>query len=173
MDLLDFSADDLYFDETSDPVVAKLLARAADAYGSPQAEQLLLQAYFRDPHSLTVLVALYRYYYYQHRYADALEVAERAMITVAEPLGIDADWRQVDERSLAAAGEGSMTRLRFYLYALKGAAYLEMRMGEPAQALQRLRLIARIDQDDRIGVRSLIHLADAAASRDLAGSGIV
>ncbi len=162
MDLLDFTAEDLYFDEAANPEVEQLLNTAAEAYGTPAAEQALLRAFSKAPEGLTVLVALYRYYYYQLRYEDALSVADRAMNVVANRLGIEPDWRTIDENDLANAVQQSMTQFRFYLYALKGSAYLNLRMGDPQGALERLQAIARLDEADRIGVKALIDLANDA-----------
>ncbi|MCB1790295.1 MAG: hypothetical protein KDJ24_08350 [Gammaproteobacteria bacterium] len=159
MDLLDFDADDLYFDTEQDPVVTELLSGAAEAYGTPAAEQRLLRAYFHAPESLSVLVGLYRYYYYQHRYDDALDVADRALLVTRQRLGFTADTLTLSPAEVAAVGERSMTLFRFHLYALKGSAYLLMRLGRNAEALQRLGLIAAIDHVDRMGVSALIELA--------------
>lgn len=162
MDLLDFAAEGLYFDENASPQVTRLLEQAAEHYGTPQAEQALLRAFAQGPENLSVLVGLYRFYYYQHRYEEALEVAERAMRVVALRLGIREHWQDLDQDDLAQGALSSMTLLRFYLYALKGAAYLELRLGRAASARQRLQVIAAVDHADRIGVAPLIELADAA-----------
>ena len=57
MDLLNFDADDLYFDTEQDPVVTELLSGAAEAYGTPAAEQRLLRAYFHAPAITTTSTA--------------------------------------------------------------------------------------------------------------------
>ncbi len=173
VDLLDFTAEDLYFDEASGPEVARLLEAAADAYGTPAAEQLLLRAYFKAPDDLSVLVGLYRFYYYQHRYPDALDVADRALRVVAERLGLVPDWRDLGAADLAQGVQRSMTLFRFYLYALKGAGYLKLRMGEPGEALARLEVIANLDPEDRIGVKPLIDLAHAALAEVAAAPALV
>ena len=73
MDLLDFNGEAMYFDEPVTPRVEALLAQAAEHYGAgPEdtgAELCLLRAYFLEPEHLTVLVALYRYFYYRRQYA--------------------------------------------------------------------------------------------------------
>ena len=79
MDLHEFKGGKMYFEESLSDVVKELLDGAADAYGEGDAEKPLLKAFYLSPHSLTVLVALYRYYYYQHRYEDALAAADRVI----------------------------------------------------------------------------------------------
>jgi hypothetical protein len=159
MDLLDFEGQALYFDDELPAAVSELLKRAADAYGSSEAEHLLLRAYFREPAHLTVLVALYRYFYYQHRYEDAFLVADRAMAVVAERLELRSSWQQLNLQTLGGCILRSMTLTRFYLMALKGSGYLKLRMDETQEGLERLEKVAELDTDDRMGVRSLVQLA--------------
>lgn len=165
MDLLDFDAQLLYFDEALDAETAELLQAAARAYGDVAAERLLLQAYFLEPEHLTVLVALYRYFYYQHRYRDALRVAERAINIVGRRLGLCREWRELTLPALGPAVMHSMTLTRFYLMVLKGAGYLELRLGEIGNGLARLEKVMELDSDDRLGVRSLVQLARAELQR--------
>jgi len=168
MDLLDFEAQALYFEDELCAEVGALLEAAADAYGSESAENKLLQAYFLEPEHLTVLVALYRYYYYQHRYPAAFMVAERAMDITARRLELRCTWRHLSLQSLGVGIMKSMTLTRFYLMALKGAGYLKLRMGETQGGLARLEKVAELDVDDRMGVRTLVRLAhDELRRREL------
>lgn len=168
MDLLDFDAQALYFDDELPAAVGELIERAADAYGETQAEHLLLRAYFHEPEHLTVLVALYRYFYYQHRYEDAFLVAERAMASAAQRLELRCDWRQLRMQSLGGCVLRSMTLTRFYLMALKGSGYLKLRMGDTQEGLERLEKVEELDSDDRMNVRSLVRLArDELRRREL------
>lgn len=159
MDLLDFTGEDLYFDQPLPGELEHLLQQAAENYGSPQAEHDLLAAYFQAPENFTVLVALYRYFYYQHRYEDALRVSERTLIVAANLLGINRDWRQIGDMDLAYGVRHSMALMRFYLYALKGAGYLQLRLGNYQEALERLQKVVDLDISDRIGTTSLRDLA--------------
>lgn len=162
MDLLDFEAGQLYFDEPIDPVAEAAIEEAAEEYGKVEAEQLLLRAYFLEPEHPLVLVALYRYFYYQHRYADAMRVAERVLRLFAERLGFPRDWRQLDRPRFENGVLVSMTMVRFFLLALKGAAYLELRLGQNETALQRLEKLIELDEKDRLGAGALIEVARAS-----------
>ena len=95
MDLQDFEAEDLYFNATIDPEIAILLEEASGLYPQPEAETLLLRAYFLAPEDLNVLVALYRYFYYQHRLPDALNVAHKANAVSGKRLHLAEDWRDL------------------------------------------------------------------------------
>ena len=159
MDLLDFEVQSLYFEDELSDEVNSLLDAAADAYGDPVAEHKLLRAYFLAPEHLTVLVALYCYFYYQHRYQDAFLVAERAMEITARRLEMRCAWQNLNLQSLGTGILKSMTLTRFYLMALKGAGYLKLRMGEIQSGLARLEKVAELDEEDRLGTRALIQIA--------------
>ena len=100
----------------------RLIAQAASEYGEAGAELSLLRALLLAPENLSVLVGLYRYYFYQHRLEDALVVAERAMQLSGRELGLPTDWRLLDETRLGSAATNSFGLLRFYLLALKAAS---------------------------------------------------
>ena len=78
MDFLEFEKHDLYFDEPLSLADENLLKSAADAYPAKTAEQILLSLHTRMPESLIVIVALYRFYYYQHRYQEALDIDRKS-----------------------------------------------------------------------------------------------
>lgn len=159
MDLQDFEAEDLYFNATIDPEVASLLEEAANLYPEAEAETLLLRAYFLAPEDLNVLVALYRYFYYQHRLRDTLVVAHKAIAVSGKRLHLPEDWRHLTRLHLGQGVLVSMTLTRFYLMAHKGAGYLEMRLGELADAVGRLQTLVNIDSNDRLSVKTLLDLA--------------
>jgi tetratricopeptide (TPR) repeat protein len=165
MDLLDFDGEPMYFDEPVSPEVQRLLNEAAETYGEDSAEDRLLLAYFLQPEHLTVLVALYRYFYYRHRYREALVTADRAIALVAGRLDLPADWRNLREADLGQAVLISMSLTRFLLLALKGSGYLLFRLGDAASALKRFEKIAEIDTSDRLGIGELHAMARSAVTR--------
>jgi tetratricopeptide (TPR) repeat protein len=168
MDLLDFNAEEMYFDEAVTPRVDALIVEAAEHYGAgpddPKAELCLLRAYFLEPEHLTVLVALYRYFYYRHQYREALVIANRAIVITASRLGLPTHWRDITEADLGRSVLVSMTLTRFLLMALKGAGYLLLRLDDPAAALARFEKIAEIDTSDRLGIKELTALARGAVA---------
>lgn len=164
MDLQDFNGEMLYFDEPEPPRVTELLLAASQNYGAGDAERFLLEAYALAPQNLTVLVGLYRFYYYQHRYADALGIAHVAMQTVAPKIDFAMDWRDLDMNMLGCGVLKSMGLVRFYLLALKGAGYLNLRLGEFESGLSMLRKVKTLDEADRLGAKLLLDiLADHTA----------
>ena len=106
MDLLDFEAKDLYFEQEDTQEVQDLIKFAADLYNSGEAELPLLKAYLRAPESLNVLVALNRFYYYQHRLPEALLISEKALALIGADIAFPEDWRQLEMRHISEAPEG-------------------------------------------------------------------
>lgn len=164
MDLLDFSECKLYFEEPLPAEAERLIAHAAQVYGDPEAEYALLRAHLLAPENLSVLVGLYRYYFYQHRLDDALIVAERAMQLSARPLGLPTDWRQLDECRLGRAAENSFGLLRFYLLALKAASIVLLRLGRITASRDRLNKLIELDSRDQLGAAKLLEVVDAFQS---------
>ena len=158
-DLLDFEGTALYFDEPLATDVEQLIAAAGDEQDPSRAEMLLLRASIAAPDHLSVIVALYRTYYFRQRLEDALQQAERGMAVCAERLGFPADWRDVMPAHVAQGAARSMPTTRFYLWALHGAGYLLMRLGRLTEALVCLDKLCALDLHDRLGGAELAHLA--------------
>ena len=157
MDLLDFSECKLYFEEDLPPEAEELLAQASLEYGQPEAEIALLRANLMVPDNLTVLVGLYRFYFYQHRLEEALRVAERAMYLSGRQLSLP-DWESLDESSLAIAAAISFGLLRFYLLALKAASVVLLRLGRIEESRARLHVLAAVDSRDQLGASKLLEV---------------
>jgi tetratricopeptide (TPR) repeat protein len=162
VDFLDFEGQELYFDAPLSAEVAALLEQAANAYPGEESEAFLMRGYFLEPEHLTVLVALYRFYYYRHRYHDALVVSERALKAAGRMLDFRVDWPDL---RLAEVGRGVMVSMgltRFYLLALKASGYLQLRVGAFEEAAQRLDKLAELDPNDQFSsgfLREMAHLS--------------
>lgn len=159
MDLQDFECNSMYFDEKMSDEVSQLIEQASIEYGTEEAESYLLRAYFLAPENLAVLVALYRFYYYQHEYKKALKVADRAMKVSGTRLGLPKKWLDLDDAYLGSAALISMGLLRFYLLSLKGAAYLLLRLDEVEDGIRKLEKLVELDPHDRLQVKFLLDMA--------------
>lgn len=168
MDLQDFEGQDLYFNSALPPKVAELIEQAAECYGEGEAEKPLLRAFFLAPEHLMVHVALYRFYYYQHRYLDALFIADKAMEVTGRELGLPRDWRELEKGHLGVASMKSMGMLRFYLLALKGAGYLNLRLGNIDAAIEILSKLVVLDEKNRLGASMLLEIARDRVIDDIA-----
>ena len=156
MDLLDFEQAELYFDEPISEEVEHLVAMAAANYGNEDAELMLLRASFIAPQLLVVLVALYRYYFYQHRLDDALLVAESTLAVVARRLEFPDTWHYLREANVGEGVMRSMGLVRFYLMLLKATGYIHLRLGQFAIGKAMLEKLVELDSHDRIGGKALL-----------------
>lgn len=166
MDLQDFEGQAMYFDEVMPDGVEALIMQASNHYGEGDAEQYLQQAYALAPANLTVLVAMYRFYYYQHRLREAIGVADLVMGVLAPTIDFPEHWRALSFNHLANGVMQSFTRVRFYLLALKGAAYLNLRLGNIATGVEMLNKVVEFDSNDRLGARALLMSMGPALVKD-------
>lgn len=168
MDLLDFDAKDLYFEQEDSQEVQALIRAASESYASGEAELPLLKAYLRAPESLNVLVSLNRFYYYQHRLAEALLISEKALALVRRPLDLPADWAELQLAHIQAADKDSLTRIRLYLFTLKSIGFLHMRMENLGLSRRIFEKLVAVDAMDRIGAKPLLELVLARQSAQAA-----
>jgi hypothetical protein len=168
MDLMDFDQAALYFDDPVAPEVERLVAAAGAGYGSDETESLLLRAYFLAPGQLVVLVALYRYYFYQHRLDDALLVADRTLAVAGARLNFPDTWQQLHPQYLGYAAMRSIGLLRFYLMVLKAAGYINLRLGRAAQGEGMLKKLIEMDSHDRLGGKRLLAVYHVALQEETA-----
>ena len=160
MDLMDFEGEKLYFEESLTPEVEALLQQAGNLYGEGEAEQPLQEALRLAPTSLNVLVAAYRYYYYQHRLEDALGIAGQALAVTAERLGLPVDWTQLTLAHISQGGPSTMALVRFHLLSLKAEAYLLLRLGRSAEGRAMLEKLLELDSHNRLGAKQLLEVAE-------------
>lgn len=167
MDLHDFDTTSLYFDDEGTPEVEALLGEASEGYADGRAELPLLRAYFKAPDQLTVLVGLYRFFFYQHRLDDADDVAIRAMAVSGGRLGFPPNWESLDGTSLAHGTRQSMGLARFWLMSLKARAILALRRQQMEEAAAMLGKLRELDEMDRLGIAPLIAVLNAARAADV------
>lgn len=158
MDLLQFEAKDLYFEHADNDEVQALIQSASENYGNGDAELLLLKAYLRAPQSLNVLVALNRFYYYQHRLEEALLISEQALELIRDGLDFPKDWQLLSPSHVTQMPKESLTRLRLYLFTLKSVGFLNMRLENLALSQSIFTKLVDLDEFDRIGAKDLLEL---------------
>jgi tetratricopeptide (TPR) repeat protein len=158
VDLLAFDAKELYFEKEESPQVQALIQNASQLYGSGEAEMPLLKAYLRAPESLSVLVALNRFYYYQHRLEEALLVSEKALSVIAHELNFPTQWQEFNYIYIKAVPKKYLTQVRLYLFALKSIGFLNMRLSNFEVSQEIFEKILTVDEKDRIGARALLHV---------------
>jgi tetratricopeptide (TPR) repeat protein len=119
------------------------------------AEAHLKEAEALAPGHAAVLIGLYRFYFYKGRLRDALAVAEQCLEKAARENRLVADWR------LVTAGEarfGSYEDMlpRFYLFTLKGYAFLQMRLGNIEEGRTAVVKLLELDPSDKVGAKVLL-----------------
>ena len=117
------------------------------------------------PGHAAVLIGLYRFYFYKGRLAEALDVARRCLAKAAEESNLPADWRQVQAGD---AGFGCYENIlpRFFLFSLKGYAYLQMRLGETEEGRLAVQKLLELDPTDKIGAKVLMGVLDRMGQDD-------
>ena len=160
MDLLDFDTTTLYYEQATSQEVELLIEKASLDNFDAATEVYLKLAWLQAPKNLTVLVALYRYFFYKHRLEEALDVAEQAVSAAAELLGLPTQWRDTSAAFLDRKRTPKlMGLLRFYLQAIQSAAVLCLRLGRLHEAVERLRKLTELDTRDRLASTALLQLA--------------
>jgi tetratricopeptide (TPR) repeat protein len=143
------------------PAVARMhLDKAAERYHlTDVAETHLLQAAALAPGHVAVLIAFYRFYFYKGRLVDALLTVQRCLDKALDENLLGDDWRQVRAGDAAFSDWGALVP-RFFLFCLKGYAYLSLRLGHLAEGRAAAEKLLEIEPLDRIGARLLIDVLD-------------
>jgi len=158
MDLLDFEAQGLYFEQADVAGVKEMIASAAENYADGDAELPLLKAYFLAPESLNVLVALNRFYYYQHRLEEALTATTKALVVIRPTIAFPEDWRELQPTHVSDAPAELLTHIRLYLFTLKAVGFLNMRLENLDLSQSIFEKLVELDSRDRIGAQGLLEL---------------
>lgn len=129
---------------------AALLAGAEAARSRPAESAAAIARALREaPADPEVRLAAYRFYFYTHDHAAALEQARVLLVHAARRLNVATDWREV------RAGDAAFTEHAFapglYLQALVAAGYCLARTGALIEAREILRKAAELDPSDRFG----------------------
>jgi len=136
------------------PQVNALISQAGLLRHLPQqALPLLEQARAAAPTHPAPLIALYRFYFYGHQLAQARAVGEDALAIARTALG--PNFGDVPPGDEATQGHAAV---RFYLFTLKGLAYLNMRLNDMDEAQLMLSELRRLDPKDHVGGALLFHV---------------
>lgn len=147
------------------PAEVEALIAAAGALRQDRetAEPLLRQARALAPRHPVPLIALYRFHFYGHRLREAREVAREALgvarsaLVPNHPDPVAANLPPIsDEQARFDAA------VRFYLFTLKGFAYLNLRLGDIDVGRMALQELRRLDPQDRVGGAVLAQVLERA-----------
>jgi tetratricopeptide (TPR) repeat protein len=151
--------------------------------GLPQAAEQHLQAagrsYHRDelaewhlreaqalaPDHAAVLIGLYRFYFYKNRLREALEIACICLRKAALDNDLHPDWREVQAPD-AHFDSYDAVLPRFYLFTLKGYAYLQLRLGDIDEGRAAVMKLLELDPGDKLGGRVLLGVLERMGQLD-------
>lgn len=125
----------------------------------------LQQARALAPDHVAVLIGFYRFYFYKGRLGEALAIARQCLEKAARENGLPEDWRAV---SAADAVFDCYDEIlpRFFLFTLKGYAYLQMRLGDLEEGRAAILKLLELDPGDKIGARVLLEVLDRKGRSD-------
>ena len=159
----------LRFGGVAPPEIDRRLRDAAAAYAdTAHAEQLLNEARALDPECLPVYFALYKFYFYKMRLADAERTARQALAAAARQAGFPADWTTLAPDTT----DWSDRTAHFYLFSLKALAFIRLRCAAGDEARAILAKLAELDPHDRVGASVIGALAAGSEARTTAGLAI-
>ena len=119
------------------------------------AETHLKEAQALAPDHAAVLIGLYRFYFYKGRLSDALDIAKICLTKAARDNKLPGDWRDTKASDAIFDGYDAMLP-RFFLFTLKGYAYLQMRLGNIYEGEAAIMKLLQLDPSDKIGAKVLL-----------------
>jgi tetratricopeptide (TPR) repeat protein len=140
------------------PEVERHLLAAGHSYHQDElAERHLHEARALAPDHAAVLIGLYRFYFYKNRLREALEIARACLRKAAADNDIPGDWRQVGAEDADFRSFDAILP-RFYLFTLKGYAYLHLRLGDVDEGRAAVMKLLELDPGDKLGARVLLNV---------------
>jgi tetratricopeptide (TPR) repeat protein len=128
-------------------------------------EQHLREAEALAPGHAAVLVGLYRFYFYKGRLDEALDVARQCLEKAARENNLAENWRDVKAGD-ALFGRYEEMAPRFFLFTLKGYAYLQMRLGNLDEGFDVIQKLLELDPSDKIGAKVLLEVIQRIGQDD-------
>ncbi len=132
---------------------------------SEAAEDHLRQANRHAPDHFAVLIGFYRFYFYKGRLDEALDIGRICLAKAAREKNIAADWRDVRPEDAGFADLDDVLA-RFYMFCLKGYAYLNMRLGDLGEGRVAVAKLLELDPTDRVNAKLLSDVLERAERGD-------
>jgi hypothetical protein len=147
--------------------VERLLHAAALSYDQDNvALGHLMAARLLAPTHPATLIGLYRFYFYKGRLEEALDIAETCLTRAAIDNSLPLDWRAVRAEH-AAFGDFDAVGPRFFMFSLKGYAYLRMRLGDCDEGAAAVAKLLELDPADKVGARVLLDVLERRGLDDV------
>ncbi|MEJ2621655.1 MAG: hypothetical protein P8163_15760 [Candidatus Thiodiazotropha sp.] len=160
--------DEVHFGFNIEPQANAKLQRAASLISSREASsEALMQAEQIAPEQIEVLIARYKFHFYQGETDVAEDLVMKVLRLAAEQGKFNRDWCQLNENS--ADWQDPRGVGRFFLYSLKALAFIRLRQGKPNEAESILLALSTIDPDDQVGANVIRDLFDAVVKEQNSG----
>ncbi|MDO9141624.1 MAG: hypothetical protein Q7U38_14995 [Methylobacter sp.] len=137
-------------------------AVAASPVDQSRAETLFLQAQALDSRCLQTYFALYKFYFFQKRLADAERIVVAGLEEAARQGGFPSDYRRLAQNRQKWDLYANEITL-FYLYTLKALAFIKLRLGFALEAQLVLSHLQQLDPQDLSGASVIMDLAAGVA----------
>ncbi|ODB95029.1 hypothetical protein A3197_16785 [Candidatus Thiodiazotropha endoloripes] len=151
---------EVHFGFDIEPDANAELQRAASLISSREASsEALLHAEQIAPEQIEVLIARYKFHFYQGETGIAEKLVIKSLCLAAKQGNFNQDWRQLNSSS--ADWDNPRGPERFYLNGLKALAFIRLRQEKPDEADSILRKLSLIDPADQVGANVIRDLLDA------------
>ncbi len=117
------------------------------------------------PGHAAVYIGQYRFYFYKNRLAEALAVGTECLAKAAADNGMSPNWRDAKPEDADFSNFAAVLP-RFFLFTLKGYAYLQMRLGNLQEGRAAVEKLLELDSTDKVGARVLLDVLERQAHGD-------
>ncbi len=149
------------------PDAERLLFEAGANYEhSETALAQLREARRLAPNHVAVLIGLYRFFFYKGRLREALEIGQSCLLRAAIDNSLPLDWRSV-KADQAPFASFEAPQARFFMFALKGYAYLNMRLGDLEEGRAAVAKLLELDSSDKVGAEVLLRVLERREQEDV------
>ncbi|MBI3444969.1 MAG: hypothetical protein HY055_06335 [Magnetospirillum sp.] len=142
------------------PAAAEAALKEAGAlwHEEAKAEAKVLEALSLAPDALAARIGAYKFYFYRHRYAEALPHALSCVAFAAKALGLSGDWRRIGPGDAAFVGSAvTLAPLpKLLMQTLIASGYVLARLGRTEESETYLGKVVELDPSDRLGASRLL-----------------
>jgi hypothetical protein len=136
--------------------VKRLLIAAANSWeDTAQSQDYIQQALAIADDSLDVLVAAYRYFFYKHNDAAALQISTQVLEQIRQLEGLPEQWELLAPILQSRKEEPN---IRLYLNAYAASGLVLARMGAIAEAKVITARVSEIDDKREFGAATILHV---------------
>ncbi len=125
----------------------------------------LQSAWELAPGHAAVYIGQYRFHFYKNRLAEALRIGKACLVKAAADNGMSTDWRDAKPTDADFSSFEAILP-RFFLFTLKGYAYLQLRLGALDEGRAAVEKLLELDPTDKVGAKVLLNVLERQAHGD-------